>query len=112
MPTQSTKQKVLLDNGFTWDRNIGKFWAETGSYSGTYAGRRCTSVFWQLAREKSLVPKCSGIRGNSSENSKGIFQNDIRQFESSRPSQPVWSLQSMSRSQEIARHYRELAISG
>ena len=32
-------------------------------------------MFWQLAREKSLVPKCSGIRGNSSENSKGIFQN-------------------------------------
>ena len=48
---------------------------------------RCMSVFWQLAREKSLVPKCSGTRGNSSENSKAIFQNDIRKFESSRPSQ-------------------------
>jgi hypothetical protein len=46
--------------------------------SGTYAGNlvgRCMSVLWQLAREKSLVPKCSGTGGNSSESSKGIFEN-------------------------------------
>ena len=49
------------------------------------------SVFWQLTREKSLIPKCSEIRGNSSEISKGIFQNDIRKFESCRPRQADWS---------------------
>jgi hypothetical protein len=38
--------------------------------------RRCKSVFWQLVREKSLVPKCLGIGRNPPDNSKGIFQND------------------------------------
>jgi hypothetical protein len=34
-------------------------------------------VFWQLVREKSLVPKCVGIRQNRFDISKGIFENDI-----------------------------------
>ena len=45
------------------------------------------SPLWQLARAKSLVPKCSAVRANSSDISKGIFQKDIREFESSMPSQ-------------------------
>jgi hypothetical protein len=71
-----------------------KIYAETGSNSVRDAASpagRCMSVFWQLAREKSLIPKCSEIRGNSSDISKGIFQNDIRKFESCRPSHPVRS---------------------
>jgi hypothetical protein len=44
-------------------------------------------VFSQLAREKSLVRKCSGKRQNWPDISKGIFQKDIREFESSMPSQ-------------------------
>jgi hypothetical protein len=77
------------------------------TYAGSLAGR-CMSVFWQLAREKSLVPKCSGMSGNSSENSKGMFQNDIRKFETSRPSQPVRSLPTVSGLQKCARHSRHL----
>jgi len=68
----------------------GKSSAETGSNPVTDAASpagRCMSVFWQLTREKSLIPKCSEIRGNSSDISKGIFQIDIRKFESCRPSQ-------------------------
>src|SRR6266478_5022155 len=38
---------------------------------------RCMWLFWQLTREKCLIPKCSEIRGNSSDISKGIFQIDI-----------------------------------
>ena len=49
------------------------------------------SLFWQLTREKCLIPKCSEIRGNSSDISKGIFQIDIRKFESCRPSHAVRS---------------------
>ncbi len=51
------------------------------------SSRRCMSVFWQLVREKSLVPKCFGIRRNPPDISKGIFQNDICRFESCMPSQ-------------------------
>jgi hypothetical protein len=53
---------------------------------------RCKSFFQQLLREKSLVPKRSGISGNSSDISKGVSQNDISEFESCYGSQPVPSL--------------------
>ena len=43
--------------------------------------------FRQLAREKTLVPECFEISGNSFDISKGIFQNDICKFESYMPSQ-------------------------
>jgi hypothetical protein len=39
---------------------------------------------------------------------KGIFWDDISEFESSHPSQPVSSLWHMSGSQEFVRHSREL----
>jgi hypothetical protein len=61
-------------------------------YPRSQLGRRCMSVFWQLVREKSLAPKCSGIRRNPPELLKDIFQNDICRFESYIPSQPVRSL--------------------
>jgi hypothetical protein len=41
----------------------------------------------QLAREKSLVPKCSAISRNSRDISKRVFQNDAFGFESYMPSQ-------------------------
>jgi hypothetical protein len=44
-------------------------------------------IFEHLARAKSLVPERSRIRGNSRHLSKGIFEIDICEFESSRPSQ-------------------------
>jgi len=46
-------------------------------------------VSWQLVREKSLVPKCSGTRRNPADISKGVLQNDISRFESYMPSQRV-----------------------
>jgi hypothetical protein len=58
---------------------------------------------------KSLVPKCSEITRNSPHISKGVFENDICEFESSRPSQPVLSLWAMSGLQKYVRHSRELA---
>src|SRR5437016_2193510 len=70
--------------------------------------RRCMSVFWQLVREKSLVPKCFGIRRNSPDISKGIFQNDICRFESYMPSQPVRSLRCDFRVCAKRRHSRGL----
>ena len=36
----------------------------------------------QLMREKSLVPKFPGMTGNSPDVSKGIFRNEICNFES------------------------------
>jgi hypothetical protein len=72
---------------------------ETGSNSAIHAASlagRCISFFQHLAREKSLVPKCSEITRNSPHISKGVFENDICEFESSRPSQPVSSLSAMS----------------
>jgi hypothetical protein len=88
-----------------------KLRSEIGSHSGTHAaspaGRRMP-VFWQLAREKSPVPKCSGIRGNSSDISDGNFRADICRFESYMPSQPVPSLRDMSECQKFARRFREL----
>jgi hypothetical protein len=66
-------------------------------------------IFQQLLREKSLVPKRSGISGNSSDISKVVSQNDISEFESCHDSQPVSSLQAMSGSQKLARHSRKLA---
>jgi hypothetical protein len=92
-----------------------KMWAETGSnYRPRSQSSRkgCMSGFWQLAREKSLVPGCSEIRGNSFDISKGIFQNDICRFESYMPSQPVRSLCPMSRSSKYVRHSRRLATRG
>src|SRR6266487_3864553 len=71
--------------------------------------RRCISLLEHLAREKSLVPKCSEIKGNSPHISKGVFANDICEFESSEPSQPVRSLWAMSGLQKYVRHSRELA---
>jgi hypothetical protein len=63
------------------------------------------SVFWQLAREKSLVPKCSGIRGNPSDISKGILQNNISRFESFMPSQPLswlWAVSGLLQAREYS----------
>jgi hypothetical protein len=39
--------------------------------------------------KKSLVARRSGKKGQFSEVSTGVIQNDICEFESSRPSQPV-----------------------
>ena len=55
--------------------------------AGTQYVYKLHVTFRQLAREKSLVPERSEIRGNSPHNSKGIFEDDVSQFESSRPSQ-------------------------
>ncbi len=48
-------------------------------------------AFWQIAGEKSLVPRCFEIGGSLHEFSKGILQNDIWEFEFSHPSHAVWS---------------------
>ena len=46
---------------------------------------------------KSLVARRSGKKGQFSEVSKGVIQNDICEFESSRPRQPVWSQTGLAR---------------
>jgi hypothetical protein len=46
---------------------------------------------------------------NLSDLSKGIACRDISEFESYHPSQPVWSLWTMSAWQEYPRHFRKLA---
>jgi hypothetical protein len=66
-------------------------------------------VLSRLAREKSLVPKCSKKRPNWSDILKGIFQNDIREFESWHPSRPPRVTTDASRADENSRHLRDLA---
>src|SRR5215470_14811755 len=56
------------------------------------AATRCWSAFWQLAREKSLVARRSGMEEQFRKVIKDIPQNDVCEFESSRPSQTVRSL--------------------
>jgi hypothetical protein len=51
-------------------------------------------TLWQLSREKSLIAKRSELKGNSGHTSKANFGNDICEFESSSPSQPVRSWRS------------------
>ena len=48
----------------------------------TQRSRRVLRQFGQLAREQSLVPKRSEIRGNSAGISRAIFEFDICRFES------------------------------
>lgn len=67
----------------------GKSSAETGSNSVTDVASpagRCMSVFWQLAREKSLIPKCSEIRGIHPKFQRAFFKMT---FASSSPAAPA-----------------------
>jgi hypothetical protein len=66
------------------------------------------SLLQHPVREKSLVAMCSEICGNSSDISKGILENDISEFESSKGSQRVRSLSGMSGSEKLPRHPRYL----
>jgi hypothetical protein len=60
-----------------------------GAAKSQRAAKNCPSILWQLAREKSLVARRSGKKGQFSEVSKEVIQNDICEFESSHPSQAV-----------------------
>jgi hypothetical protein len=40
------------------------------------AAKSCPSILWQLAREKSLVARRSGNRGQFSQDSEGVIQNE------------------------------------
>jgi hypothetical protein len=60
--------------------------------------------FVQLARAKSLVARRSGKKGQFSEVSKGVVQNDISEFESFHPSQPVRSRTALDRKPMMATH--------
>src|SRR5215469_3898755 len=67
------------------------------------------------AAAQTRVVSVAGIRLRPWESArafKGIFCDDISEFESHMPSQPVQSLCAMSRSQEFLRHSRELCLRG
>jgi hypothetical protein len=62
-------------------------WSHPGESLKQFSAKSCPSILRQLAREKSLVARHSGKKGQFSEVSKGVIQNDICEFESSHPSQ-------------------------
>src|SRR6185295_8748607 len=64
---------------------------ESAIYAASSAASRMR-ILQQLLCEKSLVAMCSDICGNSSDILKGIFANDISEFESSKGSQLARSL--------------------